>query len=95
MATTSDMKVIHFAPLEPDVIVSEIWAPEDRIAVEMIWGRDGSRLIHLASGDGVDLDAGAFLALLTEEAAHLDDWSANLRAAGGVWEDESMTESKA
>jgi hypothetical protein len=89
MLTSSEMKVIHFSPLEPDVVSSEVWAPEDRLLAELIWARDGSKLLHLSPGEGVDLDATAFLALLAEESAHLDDWSARLREPGGIWTEDS------
>jgi hypothetical protein len=89
MLNDSDLRIIHFAPIEPDVISSEIWIGEERIIAELIWGFDGSKMLHLTEGDGVDLDAKAFVSLLSEQISHLDKWADSLREPGAAWDPDS------
>ena len=89
MLTTSDLRIIHFAPIEPDVIISEIWVGEERIIAELIWGFDRSKMIHLSKGEGADLDAKEFANVLAEQIDALDKWADGLRKPGAAWDPEN------
>jgi len=86
MLKASDLRIIHFAPIEPDTIVSEIWVGEERIIVELIWGFDGSKMLHMSEGEGVDVDAKEFASLLSDQINHLEQWADGLREPGGAWD---------
>lgn len=83
------LTIVHFSPVEPDVIVSEFWIGDDRLVAELIWGIDGSKLLHFAEGKSVDFSAVEFSRLLSRESTHLDQWADQLRAPGGAWDPDS------
>ena len=89
MLSASDLRVIRFTPIEPDVIASEIWIGDERIVAELIWGFDGSKMLHLTEGAGVDLDATAFARLVSQEMSHLEQSAKVLREPGGAWDPQN------
>jgi hypothetical protein len=85
MLGVNDLKLIRFAPIDPDTINIEMWTPDDRLAAELVWAFNGSKTISFGS-EKVEIDAEGFMSLVSELSAELDKWADGLRKPDGAWD---------
>ncbi len=85
MLAVSDLKIVRFSPIDPDTINFEVWTPDDRLAAELIWDFNGSKVISFGS-ESVEIDAVGFISLMSQLSAELDQWADALRQPDGTWD---------
>jgi hypothetical protein len=85
MLAASDLKIVRFSPIDPDTINIEVWTPDDRLAAELIWDFNGSKVISFGS-EKVEIDAEGFMILVSELSVELDQWAHGLRKPDGAWD---------
>ena len=88
MLTASDLKIVRFAPVDPDTVNIEIWTPDQRMVAELVWSFDGSKSVALGP-ERVEIEAPGFVDLMSELSAELDRWVEGLRQPKGAWDPSS------
>ena len=89
MLAVDDLKIVRFAPVDPDTINIEVWMPDDRLAAQLIWDFGGSKAISFGP-ECVEIDAYGFISLMSELAAELDQWANGLRQSDGAWDPDNL-----